>query len=100
MAVKTKTQKGIKITHEIVAGANHFFENKTEELDRIVGTYVDERMIQFEKDRAQEKERRIKQVSPPAPMHECARMRDGRRIGWVGTQTERQRDRQRQRQRQ
>ena len=32
-------------------------ENKTEELGSIVGKYVDERLIQFEKDRAREKER-------------------------------------------
>jgi dienelactone hydrolase len=57
MAAKVKVQKGIKITHEVVPGANHFFENKTEELGNIVGAYVDERMIQFEKDRARDKER-------------------------------------------
>lgn len=57
MSAKLKTQKGIKITHEVVPGANHFFEDKTEELDQIVGSYVDERMVQFEKDRAREKER-------------------------------------------
>ena len=29
---KVKTQKGIQIEHQTVEGANHFFENKTEEL--------------------------------------------------------------------
>ena len=57
MAAKVKVQKGIKITHEIVPGANHFFENKTEELGNIVGSYLDERMIQFEQDRERNKER-------------------------------------------
>ena len=37
MSVKTKVQRGIKITHEIVPGANHFFENKVEELGKVVG---------------------------------------------------------------
>jgi len=44
LAAKTKTQKGIKITHEVVPGANHFFEGKTEELATVVGAYVDQRM--------------------------------------------------------
>ena len=57
MSVKLKTQKGIKITHEIIPGANHFFENKIDELGKLIGDYVDERMVQFEKDRARDKER-------------------------------------------
>jgi hypothetical protein len=52
-----KTQRGIKITHQVIPGANHFFENKLDELKEAVGTYVDERMEQAEKDRAKEKER-------------------------------------------
>ena len=55
LSAKLKTQKGIKITHEVIPGANHFFENKSDELDQIVGSYVDERMVQFEKDRARRK---------------------------------------------
>jgi alpha/beta superfamily hydrolase len=57
MAVKVKVQKGIKITHEVVPGANHFFENKTEEMGNIVGAYLDDRMIQFEQERERNKER-------------------------------------------
>jgi dienelactone hydrolase len=74
MSVKLKTQKGIKITHEIVAGANHFFENKTEDLDQIVGKYVDERMVQFEKDRAREKERERERERERARQRELERM--------------------------
>jgi hypothetical protein len=54
---RLKTQRGIKITHQIVPGANHFFENKLDELKVAVGSYVDERMEQSEKDRVKEKER-------------------------------------------
>jgi len=57
MAAKVKVQRGIKIAHEVIPGANHFFEDRTEELGTVVGTYLDERMIQFEEDRARDKER-------------------------------------------
>ena len=47
MAVKTKLQKGIKLTHEIVPGANHFFEQEgtMAALKEVVGDYVDTRMV-------------------------------------------------------
>jgi len=57
LSQRLKTQRGIKITHQVVPGANHFFENKLDELKEAVGTYVDERMEQADKDRAMEKER-------------------------------------------
>jgi hypothetical protein len=57
MSVKTKVQRGIKITHEVVPGANHFFENKIDELGNVVGSYLDERLAQFEQDRERNKER-------------------------------------------
>ncbi len=41
---KLKTQKGITITHEVVPGANHFFEGKIDELMAVVNRYVDERL--------------------------------------------------------
>ena len=44
LASKLKTQKGIVIQHEVVPGANHFFENKTDALVKSVGAYVDKRM--------------------------------------------------------
>ncbi|MGH1418660.1 MAG: alpha/beta hydrolase [Hyphomicrobiaceae bacterium] len=46
LTAKLKTQKGIKIDHEIVAGANHFFEDKIDEMQDIVGSYLDMRMAQ------------------------------------------------------
>src|SRR6476660_9376094 len=57
LSQRLKTQRGIKITHQVIPGANHFFEHKTDELKEAVGTYVDARMEQAEKDRAKEKER-------------------------------------------
>ena len=41
---KVKTQKGIQIEHAMVEGANHFFENKVEDLMGVVGTYLDKRL--------------------------------------------------------
>jgi alpha/beta superfamily hydrolase len=38
---KLKSQRGITITHQIVAGANHFFEGKQDVLmDEIIGPYL------------------------------------------------------------
>ena len=49
LASKTKTQKGIKITHEVIPGANHFFEgdDKMAALKEAVGSYVDKRQAQI-----------------------------------------------------
>jgi uncharacterized protein len=44
LSVKTKAQKGIKLEHVVIPGANHFFEGKHDELKEIVGTYVDKQM--------------------------------------------------------
>ena len=41
---KLKTQKGIVIEHKVMAGANHFFEDKTDELTKICSTYLDKRL--------------------------------------------------------
>lgn len=65
LAVKLKTQRGIKIDHEIVPGANHFFEGKMDELTDIVGRYVDMRMIQIPKEK--EKAKAGKEAPPPPP---------------------------------
>lgn len=54
---KLKTQRGIKIDHEIVPGANHFFEDKIEELETVVGSYLDMRLEKAIKDREDQKER-------------------------------------------
>ena len=44
LSVKTKAQKGIKLEHVVIPGANHFFEGKHDELKDIVGSYVDKQM--------------------------------------------------------
>jgi alpha/beta superfamily hydrolase len=49
MARKTKTQKGITLEHVTIPGAGHFFEDKNDELKKLVGDYVDQRMIEIEK---------------------------------------------------
>ena len=45
---KLKSQKGIIIDHQILPGANHFFENKTEELLTRCSDYVDMRIAEIE----------------------------------------------------
>jgi alpha/beta superfamily hydrolase len=41
---KLKTQRGIKIDHKVIPGANHFFQDKTDELVEVCSTYLDRRM--------------------------------------------------------
>jgi hypothetical protein len=41
---KLKTQKGIIIDQKIIAGANHFFDNKIEALMQSVQAYLDKRL--------------------------------------------------------
>src|SRR5690606_3883794 len=57
LAAKTKTQKGIKLEHEIVPGANHFVEgeDKIEALNDVVGSYVDRRLAEILRAKSEEK---------------------------------------------
>ena len=41
---KVKTQKGIRIEHAIIPGANHFFEDRMDELKGSIGAYLDKRL--------------------------------------------------------
>jgi len=41
---KLKTQKGIQIEHAVVEGANHFFEDRVDDLIAKVGIYLDKRL--------------------------------------------------------
>ncbi|GAB4237600.1 MAG: alpha/beta hydrolase [Methyloligellaceae bacterium] len=41
---KLKTQKGVVIDHEVVPGANHFFEGHVDELMAVVDAYLDKRL--------------------------------------------------------
>jgi len=44
LAEKVKTQKGIIIEQQIVAGANHFFDNQVDDLIGRCATYLDKRL--------------------------------------------------------
>ena len=57
LSAKLKTQRGIKIDHEVIPGANHFFEHKTEELTAVVGGYLDMRMAKAAAERKSSKDR-------------------------------------------
>jgi hypothetical protein len=78
LSTKLKTQRGIKIDHEVVPGANHFFENKTDDLQAVVGGYLDRRLKlaeeEYETKKAREREReaerqkeRERERNEPAP---------------------------------
>jgi alpha/beta superfamily hydrolase len=41
---KLKTQKGISVEHKVILGANHFFQDKIEELSKTCSTYLDKRL--------------------------------------------------------
>ena len=41
---KLKTQKGIVIEHKVMQGANHFFQDKIDDLTKICATYLDKRL--------------------------------------------------------
>ncbi|MBL8565473.1 MAG: alpha/beta hydrolase [Hyphomicrobiaceae bacterium] len=71
LAVKLKTQRGIKIDHEVVPGANHFFQDKLEDLTSVVGSYVDMRLAKDAAEREQKREREKER--------EAARERDRQR---------------------
>ncbi len=71
LAAKLKTQRGIKIDHEVVPGANHFFQDKLEELTSVVGSYVDMRLAKDAAEREQKREREKER--------EAARERDRQR---------------------
>jgi alpha/beta superfamily hydrolase len=41
---KVKVQKGVKLDHVVIEGANHFFENRVDQLVGKVGDYLDMRL--------------------------------------------------------
>jgi alpha/beta superfamily hydrolase len=41
---KLKTQKGIAVEHKVISGANHFFQDKIDELSKICSSYLDKRL--------------------------------------------------------
>ena len=44
LVAKLKTQRGIRIEHKVIEGANHFFNDRIDELADICGSYLDERL--------------------------------------------------------
>lgn len=72
LTTKLKTQRGIKIEHEVVPGANHFFEGKMDELNARVGTYLDMRMAAKET----ESKEKAKVVAAPEPVEEDAELEE------------------------
>ena len=52
LSVKTKVQKGVKIEHAIVPDANHFFQDKIEDLIEVVGSYLDKRTAEMDAERS------------------------------------------------
>ena len=51
LSSKLKTQRGIKIDHEVIPGANHFFQEKIDDLVSVVGSYVDMRLAKDAEER-------------------------------------------------
>jgi hypothetical protein len=41
---RLKTQRGITIDHEVIAGANHFFEEHVDDLLEVTNAYLDKRL--------------------------------------------------------
>jgi alpha/beta superfamily hydrolase len=44
LVTKLKTQKGIVIEHKVMQGANHFFQDRIEDLTKICAGYLDKRL--------------------------------------------------------
>lgn len=44
MVERLQAQRGIEITHDNIAGANHFYEGYMEKLDKSVNTYIDQNL--------------------------------------------------------
>jgi alpha/beta superfamily hydrolase len=51
LAAKTKVQRGVKIEHAVVPDANHFFQDKIDDLVKVVGGYLDRRTVEMEAER-------------------------------------------------
>ena len=51
LSVKTKVQRGVKIEHAVVPEANHFFQDRIDDLIKVVGTYLDRRTAEMEAER-------------------------------------------------
>jgi hypothetical protein len=62
---KLKTQKGIAIEHAVIPEANHFFEDCMDELQTVVGAYLDKRLGMPRHAPPPVRKDRAKPVAPP-----------------------------------
>ena len=62
---KLKTQKGILIEHAVIPEANHFFEDCMDELQTVVGAYLDKRLGMPRHAPPSVRKDRAKPVAPP-----------------------------------
>jgi hypothetical protein len=62
---KLKTQKGILIEHAVIPEANHFFEDCMDELQTVVGAYLDKRLGMPRHAPPPVRKDRAKPVAPP-----------------------------------
>ena len=62
---KQKTQKGIAIEHAVIPEANHFFEDCMDELQTVVGAYLDKRLGMPRHAPPSLRKDRAKPVAPP-----------------------------------
>src|SRR6202045_3036461 len=84
---KLKTQKGIAIEHAVIPEANHFFEDCMDELQTVVGAYLDKRLGMPRHAPPPVRKDRAKPIAPPreiawrrkarAPDHNDGRARSG-----------------------
>ena len=44
---KLRQQRGIEIDHKTIKGANHFFHRRLEQLETVIGDYLDTSMIKY-----------------------------------------------------
>ena len=44
---KLRQQRGIEIDHQTIKGANHFFHRRLEQLETVIGDYLDTSMIKY-----------------------------------------------------
>jgi alpha/beta superfamily hydrolase len=63
---KLKSQRGISIDHQIVRGANHFFEDQVDELVGACATYVDKRLAMGSTAASSERAATRSRANPPA----------------------------------
>lgn len=45
---RIKVQKGVKLDTAVIEGANHFFDNKVDEMISTVGSYLDQRLLEHQ----------------------------------------------------